>query len=363
MAKIIRAPAHWGPVFDGTLPVPEDPAIVEAFNARDMAALDAALAASPDSRLCLMYWNTPVKRDKYTLYSLRQAAMKMNWPAALGALWRAGERFERNGYEPALLELATHTGKGATVRKLLALGVDPNGTAQDRPLAHMALHHAGKREQRKRYETTWQAYAKAGVDPWAERDIQEGKDTWTVMEALLNTGQVQAVEFFMTHAERAGQPVPESVLANGSRGFWQAFEGSLNLHAYGSWLEHGGLKMHTGNIASWMDNREGLANIARLAARAGIAVPTELVNQTADYLMNVADKAPQAKAEVLVPACEVGQMLIEAYPQETELTKLMARAVLANASKLPVGRAAYWEHVLLDETTPALPSVRRGRRL
>jgi hypothetical protein len=204
--------------------VPGGRAALTAIGNKDLVALKQVFRKYPDAwkaRFIHKSRGGPCN----TSGLLGHVLIHMGWNAALPMLFEAGDRFnqspdagksdDNNGL--TVLEQAVGDSQIAAVRKLLALGVDPDGNKGKPPLAARAL----RRWQNQHDEPIGQAFADRGANAWAEVGTGGGKELLLI--TLLRGARPGVAGPLLKAATQA----PESLLAD-------------PVVAWGAWL--GGIK-------------------------------------------------------------------------------------------------------------------------
>lgn len=123
--------------------------MVQALNKRDVGALEATIAEhSPGALNVRVLWSTTMDDNKMVHLSAAEAAVRMNWMAALPVLKQAGETFPEPPYPGAgALGLAVRAKSSPQVKALLDLGANPNGMEGSPPLRHRAKRRCIQRRK------------------------------------------------------------------------------------------------------------------------------------------------------------------------------------------------------------------------
>lgn len=165
-------PPQWSRLTDDSLHEPYSSIdLVEAFNQRDLAAVQQVLEQTPQAVHDTAFFCNIKPRDGYGGHlpgmSAAEAAVHMAWAKVLPILHAAGDRFDKPR-DIGALAMATQHQKSACVNTLIKLGA---GIGKEHGgLAPIARLKPRRRlfEQNKAMRTIGKAYIRAGQDPWAE---------------------------------------------------------------------------------------------------------------------------------------------------------------------------------------------------
>lgn len=199
--------------------VPGASAMVQALNKRDVGALEATIAEhSPGALNVRVLWSTTMDDNKMVHLSAAEAAVRMNWVAALPVLKQAGETFSEPPYPGAgALGLAVRAKSSPQVKALLDLGANPNGMEGSPPLRHLRQKTIYPKKEIGSIRVV-KAFAKQGFDAWASvGDKMAGS---ALPAHLLRNLSLIPCREILAYARATNQRPPQALLDDPKQWWW-----------------------------------------------------------------------------------------------------------------------------------------------
>lgn len=195
--------------------------MVRALNKRDLGALETVLDQHPGALNTSVAWSSKINDTdgRITRYNAAQAAVRMNWMAALPLMAQAGEQFKEQPYPNAgALGLAVRARNSSQSKQLLSLGADADGVPGSPPLRHLRQKTVDPSKE-KASSRVLRVFSKHGFDPW--RRVGESSPPVSIPEHLLSYLAISPCLGVLEHAHLTQQNAPDWVQGNPKR-YWGA---------------------------------------------------------------------------------------------------------------------------------------------
>jgi hypothetical protein len=313
------------------------------IGAQDTKALSAILKRSPKTRHANFSRRGDVHSKSEYRCPLSHVVLDTGWLEGLDVLAGAGDKFDEpwihanesagsNGV--SALGLAVGAGSGPAVRRMLALGAEPNGRPGEPPLGTLPTEPW----QHRNTKSVTRAFIEAGVDPWAKSKRMKGLPL--VLGLLADARPIEAL-LLLRHASQ----FPASVDVDCVWGLW--LEGIKRFRRSAQWAatkEQG---------YSYLDCAERLVELG--AAQPSLTLV--LVDMVNSPILQT-DEMGLENMDGLIQEM-VAQYRYE--PLELEQARAAATAFEHDGAR---GWKAAIERALLEGgVAPALKDSRRGMRL